>query len=211
MSLNHEISRLFATMAALMEIKGESVFKAIAFGKVGRLLENMTQDVRECVENNTLCDIEGVGASSQKVITEYVKTGRSSDYESLAASVPAGLIPLLAIPGLGPKTIGMLWRERGVTDMEGLIKLLDAGGMAGLKGIGEKKIETIKQGIAMRSQAAGRKGIVEALPIAEVLVERLRALKPVKQVEIAGSLRRGRETIGDVDLVCALKDGARGT
>ena len=211
MSVNHEISRLFSTMAALMEIKGESVFKSIAFGKVGRLLENMTQDVRECVEQGTLCDIEGVGASSQKVITEYVKTGRSSDYESLAASVPAGLIPLLAIPGLGPKTIGMLWRERGVTDMEGLVKLLDAGGMAGLKGIGEKKIETIKQGIAMRSQAAGRKGIVEALPIAEALVERLRALKPVKQAEIAGSLRRGRETIGDVDIVCALKDGARGT
>jgi DNA polymerase (family 10) len=211
MSLNHELSRLFATMAALMEIKGESVFKSIAFGKVGRLLENMTQDVRECVEQGTLCDLEGVGASSQKVITEYVKTGRSSDYESLAASVPAGLIPLLEIPSLGPKTIGMLWRERGVTNIEELVKLLDSGGMAGLKGIGEKKIESIKQGIAMRSQAAGRKGIVEALPVAEAMVDRLRKLKTVKQVEIAGSLRRQRETIGDVDLVCALKDGARGT
>jgi DNA polymerase (family X) len=211
MSLNQDLSRLFLTMAALMEIKGESVFKAIAFSKVGRLLENMTDDVRERVDNGTLGDIEGVGASSQKVITEYVKTGRSSDYESLAASVPAGLIPLLEIPSLGPKTIGMLWRERGVTNIEELVKLLDSGGMAGLKGIGEKKIESIKQGIAMRSQSAGRKGIVEALPVAAALVERLRKLKTVKQVEIAGSLRRSRETIGDVDLVCALKDGARGT
>ena len=142
-----------------MEIKGESVFKAIAFGKVGRLLENMTDDVRDCVERGTLCDIEGVGASSQKVIEEYVKTGRSSDYESLSTSVPAGLIPLLQIPSLGPKTIGMLWRERGVTDMAGLVKVLDSGGMKGLKGIGEKKIESIKQGIAVLSQSAGRKGI----------------------------------------------------
>jgi DNA polymerase (family X) len=118
MSLNHELARLFSTMSALMEIKGESVFKAIAFGKVGRLLENMTQDIRECVKRETLCDIEGVGSSSQKVIEEYVKTGRSSDYESLAASVPAGLIPLLEIPSLGPKTIGMLWRERGVTNID---------------------------------------------------------------------------------------------
>jgi DNA polymerase (family 10) len=105
----------------------------------------------------------------------------------------------------------MLWRERGVTDMEGLVKLLESGGMKGLKGIGEKKIESIKQGIAMLSQSAGRKGIVDALPIAEALVERLRELKAVKQAEVAGSLRRRRETIGDVDLVCALKDGARGT
>lgn len=210
MSLNHELARLFSTMAALMEIKGESVFKSIAFGKVGRLLENMTQDVRDCVEKGTLSDIEGVGPSSQKVIEEFVRTGRSSDYESLSASVPAGLIPLLDIPSLGPKTIGMLWRERGVTDIEALVKLLDTDGMKGLKGIGEKKIEAIKQGIAIRAQSAGRQGIVDALPIAESLVERLRKVTGVKQAEIAGSLRRRRETIGDVDLVCALSAGSRG-
>lgn len=211
MSLNQELANVFLSMAALLEIKGESVFKAIAFSKVGRLLENTTQDIRACVEQGTLCDIEGIGASSQKVIEEYVKTGRSSDYESLAGSVPAGLVPLLQIPSLGPKTIGMLWRERGVQNIEDLVKLLDTGGMKGLKGIGEKKVESIKQGIAMRAQSAGRKGIVEALPIAEALVERLRALKAVRQAEIAGSLRRRRETIGDVDLVCSLKDGSRGT
>lgn len=210
MSLNHDLARIFTTMAALMEIKGESVFKVIAFGKVGRLLENMTQDIRECVEQGTLGDIDGVGASGQKVIEEYIKTGHSSDYESLAASVPSGLIPLLQVPSLGPKTIGMLWRERGVVDMEGLTKLLDSGGMQGLKGIGQKKIESIRQGIEMLSQSAGRWGIVDALPVANAIVEQLRKLKGAKQVEIAGSLRRWRETIGDVDIVCALKDGFRG-
>lgn len=211
MSLNHELSQLFSTMASLMEIKGESVFKAIAFSKVGRLLNDMTFDIRKCYEDGRLCDLEGVGAASQRVIEEYIKTGRSTDYEELADSVPAGLIPLLGIPSLGPKTIGMLWRERGVTSMADLVKVVESGGLKGLKGIGEKKIEAIKAGIAMKSQSAGRKGIIEALPIAESLVERLRALRPVKRAEIAGSLRRRRETIGDVDLVCSLKDDARGT
>src|SRR5436853_450977 len=116
-----------------------------------------------------------------------------------------------SISSLGPKTIGMLWRERGVTGMADLVKVVDSGGLKGLKGIGEKKIEAIKAGIAMKAQAAGRKGIIEALPIAQSLVERLRALRQVRSAEIAGSLRRFRETIGDVDLVCSLRDDARGT
>ena len=211
MSLNHELSNLFSTMAALIEIKGESSFKAIAFGKVGRLLNDMTFDIRKCFEEGRLCDLEGVGAASQRVIEEYIKTGRSTDYEELAESVPPGLIELLGIPSMGPKTVGMLWRERNVTTMADLVKVVESGGLKGLKGIGDKKIEAIKAGIAMRSQSAGRKGILEALPIAESLVERLRALKAVKQAEIAGSLRRRRETIGDVDLVCSLKHNARGT
>jgi DNA polymerase (family 10) len=206
MSLNNDLSNLFSTMAALMEIKGESTFKAIAFGKVSRLLNDMAFDIRKCYEEGGLCDLEGIGASSQRIIEEYIKTGRSTDYEELAASVPAGLIPLLAIPSMGPKTIGLLWRERNVTTMEDLVKLLDSGGMKGLKGIGEKKIEAIKAGITMRSQSAGRKGIIEALPLAEAIRAELAAGVHVEDIEVAGSLRRRRETIGDVDLVCAVDD-----
>ena len=210
MSLNDDLSRLFKTMAALMEIKGESVFKAIAFTKVSRLLGEMTADIRECVEQGTLCDLEGVGAASQAIIEEYVRTGRSTAFDELSTSVPPGLIPMLDIPGLGPKTISLLWKERGVTNLEELVKAIDAGKLAGLKGIGEKKIQSIKEGIAMRAQAAQRMGLPDADAIARQLVERLRQLKPVKRAEIAGSLRRRRETIGDVDLVCAVKEMSAG-
>ena len=210
MSLNNELSDLFKTFAAIMEIKGESPFKAIAFSKVGRILGDMTFDIRKLCEQGKLGEVEGLGASSCKIIKEYVETGRSTDFEEVAASVPAGLLPLLDIPGLGPKTIALLWKQRGVTNLEELVKAIDAGALAGLKGIGEKKIESIKQGIALRAQAAQRMGIVDALPIASSLVERLRAMKEVKQAEIAGSLRRRRETIGDVDLICALKDMGAG-
>src|SRR5918992_5956770 len=210
MSLNQELARLFLSMSQIMEIKGENVFKVLAFQKVGRVLENSTADVREACERGTLREIEGIGESSCKIIEEYVKTGRSSDYESLATSLPAGLLPLLGIPGLGPKTINLFWKAKGITNLEELVKALDDGSLKGLKGIGDKKLETIKQGIALRSSAAGRMGIVEALPIAEALVERLRGLKQVKQAEVAGSLRRRRETIGDVDLICCLKDNSGG-
>ncbi len=206
MSLNDDLSNLFSTFAALMEIKGESPFKAIAFSKVSRILKDLTVDIRKACEEETLRDIEGLGESSCRIITEFVKTGRSTDFDQVAASVPAGLLPLLQIPGMGPKTIALLWKERSITTLEELVKAIDSGALAGLKGIGEKKIQSIKEGIAIRSQAAQRMGIGEAMPIAESLVARLRTMKPVKQAEVAGSLRRRRDTIGDVDLICALKD-----
>ena len=210
MSLNHELADLFARMAAIMEIKGENAFKAIAFSKVGRILKDMTFDVREAVEKGTLEEVNGIGKSSQKVIEDYVTTGRSVDHDELAASVPAGLLPLMEISGLGPKTISLFWKQRGITNLEELVKALGDGSLAGLKGIGEKKLESIRQGIAFQAQSAGRMGIGEALPIAAALLARLRELADVKQAEIAGSLRRGRETIGDVDLICSLKNDTAG-
>ncbi len=210
MPLPHDLSELFRKFSAIMEIKGESVFKAIAFSKVSRLLGDMTVDIRKYHDEGKLGELEGIGASSQKIIKEYIETGRSSDFDDVAATVPAGLIDMLGIPGLGPKTIGLFWKERNISSIDELVNALSEGKLAGLKGIGDKKIEAIKQGIEMRSKAAQRMGIAEALPIAHQLVEQLRALKQVMHVEIAGSLRRRRETIGDVDLVCTLKDGARG-
>src|SRR5271163_4264092 len=100
MSLNTELSNLFSTFAALMEIKGESAFKAIAFSKVGRILKDLTIDIHTACEQGTLKDIEGLGASSCRIITDYVTTGRSGDYDEAAASVPAGLLALLDIPGM---------------------------------------------------------------------------------------------------------------
>lgn len=210
MSLNHELSGLFKTMSAIMEIKSENPFKAIAFQKVSRILKDMTFDIRKTFEEGNLDQIQGIGASSRKVIEEYITSGRSTDFDELAASVPAGLIPLLEIPGMGPKTIALLWKERSITSLPELVAAIDGGQLKGLRGIGEKKIQAIRQGISLRAEAAKRMGIVDALEIAWNLLERLRQLKAVKQAEIAGSLRRRRETIGDVDLVCSLKNGSSG-
>jgi DNA polymerase (family 10) len=204
MSLNHDLAHVFRSMAAIFEIKGESVFKAIAFSKVSRILNDMTFDIKKAYDDGTLAKIEGIGASSRKIIEDYIKLGRSPDYDEVALSVPAGLLPMLEIPGLGPKTIALLWKERQITMLEELIKAIDEGKLDGLKGIGAKKVEAIKQGIALRAQGKGRVGIVEAMPIGESIVDRVRQLKGVLRAEVAGSLRRRRETIGDVDIVAAI-------
>lgn len=113
---------------------------------------------------------------------------------------------MLEIPGLGPKTIALLWKERGVTSQDELVKAIDEGKLEGIKGMGAKKIQAIKDGIAIKAQSVGRVGIVEALPLAQSIVERVRKLKGVLRAEIAGSLRRRKETIGDVDVVAAVDE-----
>ena len=205
MSLNHELSDLFHSFASIMEIRGENPFKAIAFAKVGRILKDMTVDIKAAVLEGKLEGIQGIGESSRKIIEQYVKEGKSSDFEEVAKSVPAGLLEMLSIPGMGPKTIALLWKEREITSIDELSKAIDAGKLAGLKGMGEKKIESIKEGIAMRATASLRRGVAEVLPLAEAFVARLKELKNVHEVRYAGSLRRGRETIGDVDLLCSVK------
>jgi len=210
MSLCSELSDLFRTMAALMDIKGESTFKAIAFSKVSRILKDMTLDLEEMCREGKLKELEGIGPSSQRIIEQFIKTGKSADYEEVAASVPAGLIPMLEIPGLGPKTIALLWKQRNITTLEELVAAIGSGKLDGLKGIGDKKIEAIKLGIELRAQAKGRMGIVDAVEIGQSLLESLKKLPAVKNAEIAGSLRRRRETIGDIDLVCSLNDPKAG-
>jgi DNA polymerase (family 10) len=210
MSLNQQLAELFKSMAAILEIRGEPVFKAIAFSKVGRLLDDSTIDLRKAVADGTLDEIAGIGKSSRKIIEDVVRTGRSEDFESLRATVPEGLVGMLALPGLGPRTIALLWKERGITSIDDLSRAIEAGKLDGLKGVGAKKIEQIKQGLAMRDQAGRRLGIGEALPVAMAFVDRLRALEQIQSAEPAGSLRRRRETVGDLDILCVLRPGASG-
>ena len=206
MGMNYELSELFRSLSQIMEIKSENRFKALAFQKVSRILRELPFDIADAVRDGTVTKIEGIGEASQRVIEEYVRTGRSTDYEEVATSIPPGLLPMLGIPNLGPKTIATFWKEKGVTNLAELVACLDSGGAKGIKGLGEKKIQLIRDGIKMAATAGKRIGIVDALPIAEALVGRLRALPQVKEAQIAGSLRRRTETVGDVDLICSLND-----
>src|SRR5207248_3888276 len=147
MPLNQELSDLFHNLSALMELKGENVFKVIAFQKVSRILREINVDLKKCIEEGKLCDIEGIGKGSQQIIEEYVQSGRSTVYDEITASVPAGLVPLMQIDGLGPKTINLLWKERNITSLNEMEKAIESGSIKTLKGMGEKKIETIKRGI----------------------------------------------------------------
>src|SRR5215204_2730626 len=203
MSLNQELADLFGSLAALMELKGENQFKVIAFAKVGRIIRESNIDFKKCMEEGTLCDIEGIGKTSQAIIEEYISSGKSTVLDEIAADVPKGLVPLMSIEGLGPKTINLLWKERGITSLEAMEKAIADGSLSGVKGIGAKKIEQIRAGIesyktrAADGSVARRTGIMEALAPSEELLARVRKLPGVVRAEVAGSLRRKRETIAD--------------
>ena len=213
MSLNHDIADLFHSLSALMELKGENVFKVIAFQKAGRIIRDSNIDLKRAMEEGKLGEIEGIGKASQQIIEEYIKSGKSTVFNELAESVPAGLVELMQIEGLGPKTINTLWKECGVTSLDQLVKAIDEGKVACVKGMGEKKIATMKKGIedfknkvAPGESVVRRTGLPSAQGMADLLLENLRKIPGVIRAEIAGSLRRRRETIGDVDFVASVKD-----
>ena len=208
MALNNELARLFELMADVIEIKGENTFKALAFRKVARVLKDLTVDVAALVEDGTLGQIAGIGKSSQRIIEQFVREGRSAEADDLLGGVPAGLIPLLQVEGMGPKTIALLWRQKNITSAEQLQRALDDGSLAGIRGIGQKKLASMKQGLARLREAGQRRSIGEALPVAMALIEAVRGIEGVARAEVAGSLRRCRETIGDVDLLCCVKEAS---
>lgn len=203
MSTNQALANLFKTAASVMEIRGEPVFKSIAFSKVSRLLEDMSVDVAKAVEDGSIATLTGIGKSSRKIIEDFVRTGSSPDVEEIKASIPAGLIPMLAIPSLGPKTIALFWRLRNITSIDQLKIAIETGQLEGIKGIGEKKIQSIKDGIELLASIGGRKGLVDVLPLAMSMLQQVRQLPGIERAEIAGSLRRWKETIGDVDIVAS--------
>lgn len=209
MSLNSQLAEMFKTMAAVLEIRGEPVFKAIAFTRVARAIDDSTVDIAKAVQEGTLDQIKGVGASSRKVIEDVVRAGRSSDYEELIATIPSGLIEMLSISGLGPKTIAKLWRERDVKSIDELSVAIESGKLEGLAGIGAKKIEQIKQGIEIRATAGKRMGLPFAMELAQTIVAQVKALPGVTRAQPAGSLRRCKETVGDLDILATIAGGAK--
>lgn len=207
---NRKLADIFERMAAVSELLGVNRFKVIAFQKAARVLEELPGDVAD-VDRKKLTDIDGVGKGIAERIGEYLDTGRVADHDELLSQVPAGLIDLLNIPGLGAKTVALLWKDGGVTDLNTLKEKITTGELEELPGLGKKKLENISKNIAFAETASQRVNIGVALPIAEQLVAQLRKLPGVKQIDYAGSLRRGRETIGDIDILVAAaeKDAGR--
>jgi DNA polymerase (family 10) len=206
---NRELANLFSQIADLLEIKGEDTFRVNAYRKVSRAVEGLTEDVADLLAAGKLDSVPGIGKSTTEKISQYVKEGKIDKHEELLASVPEGLPALLAIPGLGPKKVQAAWKHLHVESLNDLKKAIDSGKLAELSGFGAKSVENIREGIEFLERSAGRTPLGVAWPIAKALAESLKVAARLKHVEIAGSLRRGRETIGDVDLLCASDEGER--
>jgi len=199
---NADLSRLFRDMADVLQLTGANRFRVIAFEKAADTLADLPRDVAD-YEPEQLTDIDGIGQGTADRIAEFLETGRIADHDELMKKVPPGLPRLLDIPGLGAKTVAKLWKEADIDSVDALRKAIDDGTVASLKGLGKKKAEQIKENLAFLESAGDRVNIGKARPIALQLVDKLRALDGVHRCDYAGSLRRGRETIGDIDLLIA--------
>ncbi len=203
---NKELADLFEKMANVLEFKGENPFKISAYRRASRIIGDLTQDIGEITEQGELRNIPGIGEGMAEKIVEYLKTGKIFKFEEARKGVPDELIAIMDIPGMGPKTLSMLHKERGIGSLSQLEKAVEDGSLMGLFGIGEKKIENIKRGILLLKQSKGRMNLGVAFPVAKRIVEALRQKTGSKKIEWAGSLRRMRENIGDIDILATGPD-----
>lgn len=203
--VNDQVAAVFGQMAAMLEILGGDRFRINAFVRAARVIEDLSCDLASIGPDlKQLTAINGVGKGTAQRIAEFLTTGQIQEHNQLLAKIPAGLLSLLEISGLGPKTVAVLWKKAGVESVEGLQRKLRTDELADLPGLGKKKLENLRKSLAFARTAVGRVRIGQAMPLAIWFVEKLGQLKPVRQAAFAGSLRRGKETIGDIDLIVAV-------
>lgn len=205
---NSEIVKILEDISGLLELKGENVFKARAYQKAARSIEFLSEDVEKLVKENRLREVPGIGEAIEKKLTELVQTGRLEYYEKLRAEFPVGIGTFLDIPGIGPHTALLLTRDLGVATVDELERAIGDGRVAALPRMGEKTAQNILHQIQAyrKKKSEQRIPLGTALPIAESIIAGLNKVRGLKNLTPAGSLRRFRETIGDIDLIGTADD-----
>jgi len=206
---NKELASIFARIGNALEIKGEMGFKIIAYRKAARILEELTEDVEIVTREKRLEKIPGIGKGIAEKIEEYLQTGQMFKYKEVLTGIPENLLELLEIQNLGAKTIHIAYKELGIKDLKDLKKIIKNGSLARLHGLGEKKVENIKKGIEIYEQAQERIPIYEAMRIVEEVIDYLKKAPLIGRLSPAGSLRRMKETVGDIDILATGKNGAK--
>jgi DNA polymerase (family 10) len=205
---NQELADIFTRIADLLEIKGEVIYKILAYRKAADSLTDLGRDVNDIQQEGKLTEIPGVGKAIAEKIDELLTTGKLEFLEKLEAEVPPGLVEVLQVPDLGPKKAALFWKQAGVTNLAELEAAARLGKLRSLPGMGEKSEARILAGIEALARRSDRIPLGKAWPFAQSLLARLRAVPGVQAVEVAGSLRRMRATVGDIDLLAAASDSA---
>ncbi len=200
---NKELARIFEKIADILEFLGDNPYRIGTYRRAANLISELPEDVEELYRTGKLSRLPGIGSSTMLKIEEFLRTGTVKKYEDLRKRVPEDLLDLMDVPGVGPKTLRVAYDKLGVRTKEDFIKALKDGSLAKLPGFGPKKVENILKGIELWRSVQERIPLIEAYPMAEDVVEYMRGEKSVKEISIAGSLRRMKETIGDIDILVA--------
>jgi DNA polymerase (family 10) len=203
-----KVAEILVEIGVLLELKGENPFKTRAYANGARTIEGLSEPLAMLVAEKRLGEIKGIGAALEQKITELVETGKLKYYDELKASIPPGLIAMLEISGLGPKKIQALNKKLGIDSLEKLEAACKAGKVAELDGFGEKTQANILEGIERKRTYASKHLLNDAWLAAEPLLEDLRSQPDVIRCSPAGSLRRFKEVIGDIDLLASTKKAA---
>lgn len=202
---NQEIAEIFNDIADLLEIKGENPFRIRAYRRAALNIESLTKNVAE-ISKDELMKVPGIGQDLAGKIEEYVRTGRLQAYEDLKKEVPEGLSMLLSVPSLGPKTAKLLFEKLKIKNLEDLEHFAREHKLIGLPGIKEKTEENILKGIEMLKRGMERQPLGKVLPIANDILEHLKKKVSINKISIAGSIRRWKDTIKDIDILATSQD-----
>ncbi len=205
---NRDLANAFETLADLLEFKGENAFKLRAYRRAAQVIRDLTEDISVLAKEGRLRDLPGVGEGIAKKIVQFVETGTMDKLIEAKRGIPSGISDMLAISGVGPRTVALAHEKLGVNTLEELAEAARDGRLAELPGMGAKKAENVLKGIEFMHRAAERITLGEALPLVEEVIAELRS-KGIRRAVAAGSLRRMRETIGDVDILTSGKDGGK--
>ncbi len=206
-----KISDILDEVGTLLELKGENPFKSRAFHNAARVLAGVTEDLKTLVENGEIRKIKGIGESTAKIISDLVTTGKSPDHESLRKFFPPGIFDMMKIQGMGPKKVAFLFKKMKISSIEDLEKAAKAGKLEKLEGFGKKTEENILLGIEQIRKHSSKFHINVAETAAQSIFEVIKSHRGIIRAELAGSLRRRKETIGDIDIVVSVKKPARST
>ncbi len=203
MLTNRDIADRFEKIAVMLEIKGEIIHRVLSYRRAGETIRELPRDLRAIAAEGGLTALPNIGDTLAAKITELLETGKLEFYERLSAEIPPGLVDIVAINGVGPKKARLFWKELGIVTIEGLEAAARAGKLRDLEKMGEKSEKKIIEAIEALSRRTGRTPLGKALPAAQAILQHLLAVPGALEGAIGGSIRRGRPTIGDVDILIA--------
>lgn len=203
---NQEVAAIFAAMADMLAIQGENYHRILAYRRAAENVGTLGRPLEEVWRAGEVEAIPGIGKILASKIDELMRTGRLSAYEQLQDQVPAGVVDMLQVPDVGPKRVALFWKELGLTSVDALERAAREGRLRALPGMGAKSEAKVLAGIEALKRRTGRTLLGVAWPLAAAMLDALREVPGVVQVAPAGSLRRMRETVGDLDLLVASAD-----
>jgi len=198
---NKELADIFDKWADILEFLGDNPYHVRAYRNAARLIRDLSEDIELLAREGKLSQLPGIGQRLQAKILEFLRTGKIEEFEKLKQQVPDTIFTLLDIPGVGPKTVKLLYDELGIRSIEDLKRAIERGDLLKLPGFGPKKVEKIKKGIELLEKSGGRILLGVAVFIADRIVNQLKEHSAVDRISVCGSTRRMKETVGDIDIL----------